>query len=239
MTILSFGLYMVGISPVSANTDVFTTSGTWTAPAGVTSIQVSAWAAGGASDITSHGSGGGGAYSGLNAFSVTPGNTYAVSVGQGGTTISVNGGDSMFSASSTLLSKGGSGTVTTTGGQGGQSASGVGDVVHTGGNGANNSTGQGGGGGGAGTLTNGSNGISCASTCAGGSGGSVGGGNGGNGGGTGSIFGGGGGAIGNGARGEVDITYTPTVTPSTGQSAIKITNGSINIINGQIVIPPQ
>ncbi len=49
---------------VFATTAVFTSSGTWVAPAGVTSAQISAWAAGGAagdsSGVTSGGAGGGG-----------------------------------------------------------------------------------------------------------------------------------------------------------------------------------
>lgn len=201
-------LFLAAPLTVFANTDTFTGSGTWTAPYWVTSVQVSAWAGGGNADTIARGSGGGGAYSGLNAFPVIPGNTYIVTVGQGAVAASgTAGGDSMFSASSTLLAQGGLGTVTITGANGGAAASGVGDVTHSGGRGANNSTGQGGAGGGAGTLNNGGNGVSCASSCAGGTGGSVGGGNGGSGGGTAGNIKGGGAGILAGARGEVDITY--------------------------------
>lgn len=222
-----------------ATTDSFTSSGTWTAPAGVTSVQVNAWAGGGGGyslGVTQTGrGGGGGGYSGLNAgFVVIPGNVYVVSVGGlgvGGSATPTAGGDSMFSASSTLLAKGGSPGARLTIGAGGDAASGVGDVKHSGGSSAN--TGASGGGGGGGTTADGSVGGS-ASGCTpgnGGAGGAIGGGNGGKGATStavpavaGSIPGGGGGggndtvgcsggAGANGARGQVDITYTAPAAP--------------------------
>lgn len=243
----------------ATTTVVFTSNGTWTAPVGVTVVQVGGWAAGAGggrgNSGNSRGGGGGGAYAGLNAFAVTPGNTYTVVVGQAGlgATVALTDGtagtDSMFSASSTLLAKGGSANTTTTGGTGGQAASSVGDVKHSGGNGGSVvATCPGAGGGGAGTLNDG--GIGASGTELGGTGGSVGGGNGGNTGVSsgiltaGSIKGGGGAGTGsaggcltngnasNGAQGEVDITYTlPQVSAS-----VTIGAGRTTIMAGTTVI---
>jgi len=70
------------------NKEYFTTSGTWTCPAGITSILIVA--CGGASGgAAGRGSGGGGS-SGINAIqvmtlvSVTPGVTYTITIGAGG-----------------------------------------------------------------------------------------------------------------------------------------------------------
>ena len=202
-------------------TDTFTASGTWTCPSGVTSVDVSCWAGGGGGGKASSGKisnpgggGGGGAFSGKSGLSVTPGNSYTVTVGDGGVgstgANATNGEDSWFSTSGTILAKGGikgsDGGQTDGNGSGGQSSAGVGDTKYSGGNGV---AGQGGGG--AGTTANGANPT----------GGSVGGGNGGaigttgNNGSAGNVKGGGGGGGGlgtttggKGARGEVQITYT-------------------------------
>lgn len=241
------GLYASQVS-AATTTVVFTTNGTWTAPAGVTVVQVSAWAGGASTNTANSGAGaksgaGGGAYSALNAFTVIPGNTYTVVVGKAGISAS-NGGDSMFSASSTLLAKGGVFSSTSTGGAGGASASGAGDVTFSGGSGGNAtaSVSGGGGGGGAGTSGNGGN----ASANVGGTGATVGGGNGGSGGvgdgtnGTAGSARGGGGGGGSfdtgggklGAAGEVDITYTlPPIS-----AKVIIANSKVIIGNSKVII---
>ena len=127
---------------------IFTTSGTWTCPNGLSSVQVQCWGGGGAGggvtvNSSSGGGGGGGAYS-SNTISVTPGNIYTVTVGAGGAyTVTVptsgsagtgtNGGDSWFGSTSTILAKGGGGGANAigngghgAGGSGGAAAAGVG-----------------------------------------------------------------------------------------------------------------
>ena len=102
---------------ISQTTDTYTTSGTWVAPAGVTSVTVECWGAGGAgggntTNADGAGGGGGGAYS-IAVIAVTEGNTYTVTVGVGGTGVQGGtggtGGDSWFINTSTILAKGGTG----------------------------------------------------------------------------------------------------------------------------------
>ncbi len=233
---------------VYAVTDTFTSSSSWVAPAGVTSVNVDVWAGGGAGGqgnltIRGGGGGGGGAYSGKTAYTVTPGNSYTVTVGAGGTSGGATGNpgdDSWFDSTAVVLAKGGQGGVITTGGAGGGAgglaSGGVGDTKFSGGNGSaeSNGTCSGSGGGGAGTTQNGSVG----GVCTGGAGGSSfggaggdgvglnsGGGNGGNlrsGGGAGGEFAGGSnGPGGTGARGEVRVTYTlPATASGSAQDAV-------------------
>lgn len=214
---------------------VFTSSGTFTCPPGITQVQVQLWGAGagGGGAYTSGllyggGGGGGGAFEQRNAYPVTPSNNYTVMVGTGGAagtdgTTPVaggNGGDSWFNSSSGILAKGGQGGQGATssgggtGGQGGQSSSGIGDFGYSGGNGDNGKAGDKGGGGGssAGTGANGANGTSSAGGIA-----PSGGGNGGDQGNNGSAPGGGGGgsngiSIGAGANGQVIITWADLPT---------------------------
>lgn len=98
--------------------ETFTTPGSssWTCPTGVTSITIECWGAGGnGGNSTSQtnsgaGGGGGGAYSKLNTFATTPGNSYSYQVGD-------NGGsrDTYFNNTATCLAKGGTaGTNNTT-----------------------------------------------------------------------------------------------------------------------------
>ena len=100
-------------APVSQS---FTSSGTFSVPSGVTSVNVLVVAGGGSggkSNPTSDGTGGGGA-GGLiyrPGFTVTPGGTVSVTVGEGGPAVSPNnqgnqGSDSVFG---TLTAKGGGG----------------------------------------------------------------------------------------------------------------------------------
>lgn len=219
----------------------YTANGTFKVPAGVTSIIVECWGAGGAgggtSDNTRYGGGGGagGAYA-RRTLSVIPGDTYTVTVG--GTTNGLNsagatGNPSWFGTAGTVYAQGGAGGAAPNGGtaQGGigSAASSIGDVVYAGGNGASGTVSRsGGGGGGAGTTGAGGN----ATGTTPGTGTAADGGNGGSGltvegnGNTGSVFGGGGSggfvpdntnhSGGNGANGQVVITWTQPVFYSQG-----------------------
>ena len=173
-----------GTLVITSTEPVFTVSGasTWICPANVHSVQVQCWGGGGAggsakrgtSNTATGGGGAGGAYAKLNYYAVDPGATYFLSVGDGGISslvdgASVPGGDTWFnsvnSASSTILAKGGAGGVTAVttntdkfgaGGVGSATGS-LGDIVFRGGSGANGTTNShgGGGGGSAGTAANG------------------------------------------------------------------------------------
>lgn len=198
-------LFLVPVSAVHASTTTvtFNTSGTWTAPVGVTSISVNAYGAGGGASASSAGGGGGfggggGAYSG-STLTVVPGTIYNLTVGIGGTggvpfgAAATAGGDSMFESSSTILAKGGSGGILATSGTGGQASSGFGTTKFSGGNGAGDGSADGcglgngpggGGGGGAGTGGGGGAATAASGTCTAGTGGTgtaVGGGDGGRG----------------------------------------------------------
>ncbi|HOM91004.1 MAG TPA: hypothetical protein PKW65_09780, partial [Bacteroidia bacterium] len=83
-----------------AQTQTFTSSGTFTVPAGVTTVQVEAWGGGGAGGGVASGflppnraggGGGGGAYLKNTSVTVIPGSTVTITVGAGGT--GVNGAD--------------------------------------------------------------------------------------------------------------------------------------------------
>ena len=141
-------------------TVTFLSSTIWTAPAGVTSVNIQAWGAGGngaaasgtqaALTFTGGAGGGGGEFAAQNSIAVTPGRAYNVNVGQPG------GGNSVFTGDSQ--------TVT---GHGGGSASGA--TAGTGGSGSSNTTHFNGGAGGAGEFDQ--SGTSGSDTFNGGSGG--------------------------------------------------------------------
>lgn len=151
----------------------FTSSGTFTVPAGVTCISIECWGGGGAGggqnqNTDGGGGGGGGAYSKKLSFTVIPGNSYSVVVGSGGSGVASSkggdGGDSYFVNTSIILAKGGIGGSPSTGtppegGLGGSASAGIGDIKFSGGQGEigrNNSSGQGGyGGSSAGTAADG------------------------------------------------------------------------------------
>jgi hypothetical protein len=243
ISILLAAMLLAGKS-FGQGSQTFSAAGTFsfTVPAGVTSITVETWGAGGKGGSTSGGSsnetggGGGGAYS-RGVLPVTPGNIYTIKVGAGST--STTAGDSSYikSTSFLVLAMGGSSVVnnSTSGVSGGQLANGIGDFKFSGGNGANGSNSNYGGGGGssAGTATNGSNGST--NNSAGGVA-PAGGGNGGAGGAAnpsngnpGIAPGGGGGGVrsggndqtgGSGATGQVKIAWTcPAATISYGVSS--------------------
>ncbi|MFZ2339066.1 MAG: glycine-rich domain-containing protein [Bacteroidales bacterium] len=142
-----------------AQTQTFTSNGTFTVPAGVTSIIVECWGAGGGgSTITANGrrggGGGGGAYA-LSIVPVSPGNSFSVLVGIGGSA-STQGGSSSFNTN-TVVAAGGSGGInnSSTGGAGGSTSGSIGDVTYPGGDGADGDDSwsySGAGGGGAGSI---------------------------------------------------------------------------------------
>lgn len=135
-------------------------SGTWIAPCGPTEITVEAWGAGGAggkaTNAGPNGGGGGGAYS-RKTFNVSAGDSFAYTVGMGGSGSGNNnsrdGSDSWFGSASFILAKAGTGVRnnTYTGSIGGQSSASIGDITFSGGNGGTptNSGSHSGGGGGA------------------------------------------------------------------------------------------
>lgn len=199
-------------------TDVLTTpgAGVYVVPAGVFVLAVECEGGGGGGGkgetLNSGASGGGGAYSKLNVFPVTPGQNINYSVGIAGLHVNgsnagLPGGDTWFDSTGTVLAKGGQGAVDVdTGGAGGQASAGVGDVKTSGGNGANAGAGGNGaaplgGAGGSGPGNPGGNG-----TAPGGGGGS---------GGPGSTQQGG-----DGARGQINVTYAVDVVLTSSRSEV-------------------
>ena len=159
-------------------TQTFLTTGaqTWTAPIGVTSISVECWGGGGAGggatgNPAAGGGGAGGSYSKLTSITVTPGQTYSLFVGAGGTG-SINAGNpgesSWFFNDTTILAKGGNGgssaginSTTATGAVATLSGN-IGDVKYyggAGGTGTSSGNSSGAGGSSAGTGSNGNAGV--------------------------------------------------------------------------------
>ena len=173
-------------------TPATTVAGTFKVPAGVTSLSVECWGAGGAgggvtstlASLWAGGGGGGGAYSKVSTLSVIPATVLNYKVGAGGTGANsldgTNGEQTFFS---TVIAFGGAGgkfgnPVLGAGGAGG-AASGAG-IKFSGGNGATAALlnivtiNSGGGGGGAGTTDNGGNANNGTAGTAGNAGGGVG-----------------------------------------------------------------
>lgn len=151
----------------SSISSTFTAAGTtsWTAPPGVTSVQVQCWGAGGGGGggtALSGGGGGGGEYA-AQTLSVTPGLSYSLVVGAGGTggTAATNGaagGISTFTGDSAV-------TITAHGGGGGAGTALTGtNPGGAGGTGSGASTAYAGGAGAAGTATTSGGGGSSAGT---------------------------------------------------------------------------
>ena len=132
---------------------IFTTSGSFTVPAGVSVVVVQCWGAGGGgSSITDNGvaggGGGGGAYASA-LVSVVPNNSYSLVVGTGGAANS-NGGNSTFNTNSVIAAGGnGASSNSSIAGEGGTVANSTGTTKQAGGNGANGDVANSGGGGGA------------------------------------------------------------------------------------------
>jgi len=206
-----------------------------TIPFGVNQVTLRCWGGGGAGASVTSGNygagGGGGAYSD-ELVAVGPGDILEIFVGAGGAPGDVDGGSSHVEKTHGIIfnqvvqvvcsAAGGTGVATNgqTGGNGGQSATGVGETKNSGGKGADTGGSlSGGGGGGAGDSGDGDPAIGSS----GGSGAATGGGNGGNGrtfpqgpGGNGNAYGGGGGGAyrtsisqdgGSGGDGAVWISY--------------------------------
>lgn len=142
-------------------TATFSTSGTWTCPAGVTSVNIQSWGGGGAgggvnANNSAGAGGGGGAFNSANAVAVTAGTMYNVTVGLGGAgtvaAVGTAGGNSFFNINTATANGGGGGSLNS--GAGGAGGSGGGGMV-SGGSGAVGGSsvapGSGGGGGSAGT----------------------------------------------------------------------------------------
>lgn len=160
--------------------ETFTSSGTWTVPAGVTEITVEAWGAGGGGGGSTQnnrgGSGGGGGAYANGPLSVKPGESVSVDVGQGG-----NGGNNGNGASggeskvNTIVARGGFG------GEGNRGTAGAGGTAQGGSintSGASGTTGGNSGGAGGAGANGGAGGVG-STNAAGGAGSAPGGGGGG------------------------------------------------------------
>jgi hypothetical protein len=217
----------------------YTTSGTFTVPAGVISVTVECWGGGGGgSTITTtgrRGGGGGGGAFASGVVTVIPGNSYSVVVGTGGNA-NTAGNNSTFNGTNVVADAGdGAQPNSQTPGPGGTVAASAGTIRYAGGSGATGGgTYSGGGGGCAGTTGPGGN-APVAAAGSFGPGTSLNGGNGGasvsgsaNGNGGNTYGGGGSGACtnsftdrtgGSGANGLVVVTWTCPVYNMTGISA--------------------
>ncbi|MES2411259.1 MAG: LamG-like jellyroll fold domain-containing protein [Bacteroidota bacterium] len=167
---------------LAITSQTFTSSGTFTVPAGVYQVTVEGWGGGGKGgdglNVGKVGGGGGGGAYAAKSIAVTPGSTYTVNVGLGATT-TIDGGDSWFVNNTTFLAKGGTTALdnAVTGGAGGNTTACIGDMLSRGGNGANGVTNSYGGGGGAGAEAGENMGVDATinlgaiATCNGGNGG--------------------------------------------------------------------
>ena len=145
----------------AGNIQIFTSSGTFTAPGGVTKVYLSMVGGGGSGGAAAGGGGGGGAGGMVinYPYTVIAGNNYSITIGTGGTGVTItndgnNGGSTTFDTGAISAPGGikGLGTAGTGGAAGGGLNAGnaptAGTYAMTGGNGANQSGGIGGGGGG-------------------------------------------------------------------------------------------
>lgn len=113
----------------AANVSIFTSSGTFTAPTGITKVYINECGGGGGGGANSgagSGAGGGGGGAGIihQAYTVVAGNNYTVTIGAGGlagsgTGAGGNGGTTSFDTLSVLGGTGGSGGSAGAGGAGG------------------------------------------------------------------------------------------------------------------------
>lgn len=209
----------------TTRTLTFTSPGTWTVPADVTEITVEAWGAGGAgggstSNSAGGGSGGGGGGYCINVFTVAPGQTINYTIGAGGTGSNGNGTSGGTTLILSLQANGGGGGGANKGtiGSGGTASGGTTNI--TGGSGLK---GKGNTGGNGGTGASGGAGGNGVSNGKGESGRPPGGG------------GGGGEAFlttsyagGNGANGQIKITYTSSLPDGFWYKADAGTNTTTN-----------
>ena len=119
-TLLVFAFFVFTSTIIAQTTDTYTTSGNWTVPAGVTSVTVQIWGAGGGGGGSNNsGTGGSGGGSGAyvsRVIPVTPG-TYAYTIGTGGTAGVAAAGTGGTGGNSTITI--GGFTLTANGGTGG------------------------------------------------------------------------------------------------------------------------
>ncbi|MGC3979521.1 MAG: tandem-95 repeat protein [Paludibacteraceae bacterium] len=148
-------LFILSLSVWVVNAQIYNSNGTYTVPAGVTSIKVHAWGGGGNGGTRTSNSGGGGGGAGAYSYSVisvSTGETLTITIGAGGTagaTASNGGTTTVVRSGTTLVSaNGGTGVASniTTGGAGGTTG-GTGDTKTAGGAGANGNSTSGGKGG--------------------------------------------------------------------------------------------
>lgn len=139
---------------IGMRSEVFTASGTWQVPAGVTTLYVLAYGGGGgggAANTYGGGGGGGGALKTGNGVSVTPGETVTVVIGAGGGpgvaggnttgtvlvgTITASGGSAGIAGSGLGQGAGGAGGTTSKTFAGGTGGGGGGSLIYGGGGGA-------------------------------------------------------------------------------------------------------
>lgn len=112
--VILFAIFIISASSGFAQSVVFTSDGTFTVPAGVTSIVVECWGAGGAGGGSSingmGGSGGGGGGYARGTFNVTPGQEIDFEIGTGGTGVAGESGNpGSHTVFLTLCAFGGSG----------------------------------------------------------------------------------------------------------------------------------
>jgi len=151
--IVLVGFMLMTVSGLAQTTKIYSSTGAFTPPAGITTVIAECWGGGGkgGSRTTVNGAaagGGGGAYS-RGTVNVVAGMAYTVTVGTGSTTVAA-GLDSWFGNTPTVLAKGGSsgGDNVNISGAGGASAAGIGDYKYSGGLGnLGDDSGWGGGGG--------------------------------------------------------------------------------------------
>lgn len=249
MLLALFGFSSLGIFGQTTVTYTTTGAGTFTVPCDVTSITVEAWGAGGSGGgtTTNNARGGGGGAGGTYAtstFTVTPGTTYNLFVAPqttGTQSAGTKGQGSWFINNTTLFAEGGNGGAAPNGGTvaggTGSTTSSIGTTRIAGTNGANGTTTIGGSGGNGGN-SGGTGGASRTNEGDGRNGNPPG--------------GGGGGAFlpdnsnhfgGNGARGEIRITYTSSINycspafttaiePITNVTFAGINNTTSNVVNG-------
>jgi hypothetical protein len=160
--------YSLGTIVTTSFTTVGTT--TWTAPVGTASVEylvVGGGGGGGGGYDNGGGGGGGGGMVLTGTLSITPGQTYSITVGNGGLASTNNypsppseteggtGGNSIFASITALGGRGGKGSRTQTGGSGLGGAAAINTTeASVGGNGGGAGGGGGGGGGASGAGTN-------------------------------------------------------------------------------------
>lgn len=176
------GLGVSGTTLSGLSAQIFTSSGSFVAPSGVTLVFITAVGAGGGGTggVTNTNGGGGGGSGAIiinYPYTVVPGNTYTVTINAGGTA-GLDGGSTVFDA---LTIPGGKGATSVAGGLSGSYLSNNTPVIGIGNNGANGEAGTGSryGGAGGGTIfgtggaggTSGSDGSNAAANTGGGGGG--------------------------------------------------------------------